>query len=249
MKTKDNKNIEEVEDYESENINQAEEDSALNSLYGAKAELALFNFESLPRSNRHSATSTPTSRWLAVVQPPNFEQTTLTECDQRPVHQLRSSSSDVVLGLVPHWHSATSTPTSRWLAYVPLLEKISDSVVNFWNVNEHYTQKKSVNDRNTPSISVEEKACPRPNTDYVTPLPRPRSSINDGYTSNCPILIESPEPDLRSRNNIFSENYYDDEIIIIDDVNLHFKAGNPAEDYYLEKINVSQMFRNYQNEA
>ncbi|CAG8787248.1 10432_t:CDS:2, partial [Racocetra persica] len=51
-------------------------------------------------------------------------------------------------------------------------------------------------------------------------------------------------------NNIFTKNYYDNDRVIIDDVeDLYFQDGDPTNDYKIKEINVSQMFRKYQNES
>ncbi|CAG8677669.1 3447_t:CDS:2, partial [Scutellospora calospora] len=88
-------------------------------------------------------------------------------------------------------------------------------------------------------------------SDFYT-TPPPQAGLINRYTStpSCSVLIESPEIPARVGNNIFSENYYDNDRVIIDDVeNLYFKDGDPANDYKINEFNVSQMFRKYQNES
>ncbi|CAG8640454.1 12319_t:CDS:2 [Ambispora gerdemannii] len=67
--------------------------------------------------------------------------------------------------------------------------------------------------------------------------------IPSGYST------PSPQPSKRSvlENNIFFEE--DDGIVIIDDVDLCFRDGNPADDYKIGETNVSQLFRRYQNKS
>ncbi|CAG8656323.1 16678_t:CDS:2, partial [Acaulospora morrowiae] len=83
--------------------------------------------------------------------------------------------------------------------------------------------------------------------------------IPSGYSTPSPqsgppehsIPIESmEEPYMRLGNNIFEEDYYNNDIVIIDDMDeLCFEDGDPADDYKLGETNVSQLFRRYQNES
>ncbi|RIA85522.1 hypothetical protein C1645_808223 [Glomus cerebriforme] len=105
------------------------------------------------------------------------------------------------------------------------------------------------------SVSRKERAhCP--DTSRTIPLSQQSEFINSGCTTPSPhspalnySLVEPPM--LVDRiNNPFIEKDEVDDILVIDDVDdLYFMDGDPADDYKIEEINVSQLFRKYQNNS
>ncbi|CAG8677272.1 4555_t:CDS:2, partial [Racocetra fulgida] len=70
---------------------------------------------------------------------------------------------------------------------------------------------------------------------YTTPPPQAGLLSRYVSTPTCSVLIESPETHARMGNNIFTNNYYDNDRVIIDDVeNLYFQDGDPINDYKCE---------------
>ncbi|CAI2191805.1 14680_t:CDS:2 [Funneliformis geosporum] len=93
-------------------------------------------------------------------------------------------------------------------------------------------------------------------------LIKPPGDIQNGYTTPSPCspkskntAIELPMLDLQSKilvdidNNPFLEE--SDVILSIDDIpgDLTFEDGNSADDFLIREINVSSLFRNYQNQS
>ncbi|GES77971.1 hypothetical protein GLOIN_2v1774982 [Rhizophagus clarus] len=115
------------------------------------------------------------------------------------------------------------------------------------NESNREKKKKSVNRK-------ERAHCP--DTSRTIPLSQQSKFINSGCTTPSPhspalnySLVEPPM--LVDRiNNPFIEKDEVDDILVIDDVDdLYFMDGDPADDYKIEEINVSQLFRKYQNNS
>ena len=105
------------------------------------------------------------------------------------------------------------------------------------------------------SVSRKERAhCP--DTSRTIPLSQQSEFINSGCTTPSPhspalncSLVEPPMLVDRINNPFIGKDEVDD-ILVIDDVDdLCFMDGDPADDYKIEEINVSHLFRKYQNNS
>ncbi|CAG8712066.1 1499_t:CDS:2 [Funneliformis caledonium] len=210
--------------------------SALKALSDDQAETSLLNFE-------------PSS---AITQPDAFVPLVVSLC---PV--LCNLYLDVALSLVDP---------------IILDEKSSEAVKNFWllidkerskheieNIQLDYT-KRVLNDTNNETHQIRTVATNNAIKTLKHALEgdesnreKKKKSVSRKERAHSPALNYSlvEPPMLVDRiNNPFIEKDEVDDILVIDDVDdLYFMDGDPADDYKIEEINVSQLFRKYQNNS